>query len=237
MKNNFKDWILYEDDHLLVVNKPPLLSSLTDRNDDYNLLAIAKDYCPDAQLAHRLDKETSGALIIAKTPPTYKMLSEQFERRQIKKTYHAVSNGLHSFNQLTEKAPILPTGQGTAKIDLRKGKPSQTIFNTIDAYKANTLIACQPITGRLHQIRVHLALNKAPICNDGTYHGKPIYLSEIKKRFNLKRDTDEQPLIKRMALHAQKIVFNAPGQLQLTVEAPYPKDFQVLIKQLDKNRY
>jgi len=83
----FADLILFEDDDIIVVNKPPFISSLDEREGgEVNMLRLAKAYSEDAQICHRLDKETSGALIIAKNPEAYRTVSMQFEKRQVKKS-------------------------------------------------------------------------------------------------------------------------------------------------------
>ena len=103
-----QDLIIYEDDHLIIVNKPPFISSLDEREGgEINILRLAKQYHEDAQICHRLDKETSGAMIIAKNPETYRFVSMQFEHRTVKKVYHAVVDGTHIFNELLIDLPIL----------------------------------------------------------------------------------------------------------------------------------
>ena len=88
----------------------------------------------------------------------------------------------------------------------------------------------------MHQIRIHLTCLKAPIVCDETYGGKMIYLSELKKKgFNLKQETEELPLIKRVALHAYSLKFTLLNGEEIQIIAPYPKDFDVLVKQLEKN--
>ena len=87
----------------------------------------------------------------------------------------------------------------------------------------------------MHQIRVHLARLKAPIAGDETYGGKLFFVSSIKRRFKLEKNTEEQPLIKRMALHAFSLQFQDLKGNSVTVVAPYPKDFQALLKQLSQN--
>lgn len=232
----FKDLILFEDDHHIVVNKPPFVASLDERggSGEVNILRLAKQYSPDAQVCHRLDKETSGAIIIAKTPEAYRSVSMQFEKRKVKKTYHAVVDGLVTFNELFIDLPILNDGNRSVTIDRKEGKRAETIFNSIKFYKHYTLVECKPITGRMHQIRIHLATQRAAICGDTLYKGKPVFLSSIKKGYRIAKDDEEQPIMKRFALHARHLVFKGLDEQDIVIEAPYPKDYATLIKLLDK---
>ena len=87
----------------------------------------------------------------------------------------------------------------------------------------------------MHQIRIHLANLGASISGDAYYGGRPFFLSSVKRNYNLKKDTDEQPLIKRHALHAYELTFLSLEDEKITVKADYPKDFRVLVEQLGKN--
>ncbi len=230
----FKDLVIWEDDDFVLINKPPFISTLEDRNDPFNVLSLAREAYPSAQVGHRLDKETSGVLAIAKNAEAYRHLSLQFEDRKVKKVYHAVADGIHNFKDQVIDEPILKLSNGNVRID-KKGKESQTIFNTLHAYRLHTLIQCEPITGRMHQIRIHLAYHEAAISGDSLYGGKPFYLSAIKRNYSLGKWQEEQPLVKRLALHAFSLSFeNIAGQV-VEVEAGYPKDFRVMLQQLDKN--
>ncbi len=230
----FSESILFQNQDYILVNKPAFLSTLEDRNDRVNLLQLAREIEPDAQVCHRLDKETSGVLAIARNPEAYRHLSMQFEHRKVKKVYHAVADGLHRFENHMIDLPILKQNDGTVKID-RSGKEAQTYFTTLQSFKFHTLIHCKPITGRMHQIRIHLSALQAPITGDELYGGKPFFLSSIKRGFNLKKETDEQPFMKRMALHAHSIGFLGLGGEKIEVTAPYPKDLSALLKQLSQN--
>ncbi|MHA8071142.1 RluA family pseudouridine synthase [Aquirufa ecclesiirivi] len=236
MKWKLEDAILFENSDFFVINKPSGISTLDERKDVYapNILRLAKAYSDDAQVGHRLDKETSGALVIAKNPEAYRHISMQFEHRETAKRYHAVVEGMHDWDGMLVNLPILPLKDGIVVIDRAKGKHAETWFQTLKVYKNYTLVECMPITGRMHQIRIHLACLKAPIVADAMYGGKDIYLSELKKKFHLKQDTEELPLIRRVALHAHSLSFNLLDGSPITVEAPYPKDFGVLVKQLEK---
>ncbi|WKZ58601.1 MAG: RluA family pseudouridine synthase [Cyclobacteriaceae bacterium] len=235
-KYSVRDLILWEDNDFIAVNKPPFLSTLEDRSDPVNLLALVRDYCETAQACHRLDKDTSGIIVFAKNPEAYRHMSMQFEHRKVEKIYHAVVDGVHDFKQHLVDAPILAAPDGIVKISKRDGKPAQTYFTTLVAYRQHSLIECRPITGRMHQIRIHLSLLNASITGDEQYGGKPLYLSAIKRGFNLKKNTEEEPLMKRMALHAKSLIFKSMKDEKLTLEAPYPKDFQALIRQLEANK-
>jgi 23S rRNA pseudouridine955/2504/2580 synthase len=231
---SFREIILFENERYIAVNKPALLSTLEDRNDPVNLLGMARSYWPDAQACHRIDKGTSGVLVFARSPEAYRHLATQFERRTVEKTYHAVTDGIHSFRDLLVDRPLLKLSDGTVKVD-RKGKSAQTLLNTIKIYRHHTLVECKPVTGRMHQIRVHLSAQGAPIAGDVLYGGKPFYLSAVKRGYNLKKDTEERPVIERLALHAVDIVFNDLDGNRIEVSAPYPKDFRALLSQLEKN--
>lgn len=232
---DFKDMILFEDAHYLLVNKPPFLSTLDDRHGGPNLLALARDYVATAQVCHRLDKDTSGVLAIARNPEAYRHLNMQFENRQVGKVYHAVVDGIHNFKDELVDAPILKLDDGIVKISRSEGKPAQTWFTALRSYRYHSLIECRPITGRMHQIRIHLATQRAPITGDETYGGRPFMLSQVKRNYKLKKDTEEEPFMKRMALHAFSLQFDDLSGKRQIVEAPYPKDIHALLRQLELN--
>ncbi|HEX8060786.1 MAG TPA: RNA pseudouridine synthase [Cyclobacteriaceae bacterium] len=231
---DFEGSILFQDDDYVLVNKPPFVSTLEDRNDPVNILQVARNFIADAQVCHRLDKDTSGVLAIAKNPEAYRHLSIQLEDREVTKVYHAVADGIHDFKEQLVNAPILKQNDGTVKIS-RQGKSAQTTFTTLEVMGNYTLVECRPVTGRMHQIRIHLAKLGASIAGDELYGGKPVFLSRMKRGFNLKKNTDEEALMKRMALHAFSLEFLDVAGKKVKVEAPYPKDFRVLVKQLREN--
>lgn len=230
----FEDLIIFENEHFVAVNKPPFLSTLEDRSSTNNLLKLARAYNEDLTPCHRLDKETSGLLVLAKNAEGYRHMSLQFEHRKITKVYHAVSDGVHTFENTEVDAPLYVTAKGYVRISKSKGKDSKTNFTTIEKYRGHTLIKCSPLTGRTHQIRVHLRSLGAPIACDELYGGKNLYLSSLKKKFHLAKDVEEQPLLKRVALHAYQLIFSNLDESKIEIEAPYPKDFAIAIKQLQK---
>jgi 23S rRNA pseudouridine955/2504/2580 synthase len=233
--SSIRELILFEDDDYVLVSKPPFLSTLEDRHGRPNLLALARDYASTAQVCHRLDKDTSGVLAIAKNPEAYRHLNMQFEHRQVGKVYHAVVDGIHNFKDELVDLPIQKLDDGVVKISKGQGKPAQTWFTAMKSFRYHSLIECRPVTGRMHQIRIHLATQRAPITGDSTYGGKPFLLSQVKRDYKLKKGTEEEPFMKRMALHAFSLQFNDLADRRHIVEAPYPKDFQALIRQLELN--
>ncbi len=232
-----KDLIIFENENYWVINKPPYISTLEDRYDPINILQLAKDESSEAQVCHRLDKETSGALVIAKHNEAYRNFAIMLEKRQVKKVYHAVLNGIHEFKDLSADQPIYSSNM-KSRVDFRMGKPSLTLISSLETFKYHTLAKCFPVSGRLHQIRVHMAHHQAPIACDPVYGGDFIYLSHLKKKYNLSKGAEEErPILPRVALHAHNIAFydlNDTDEDIIEVEAPYPKDFAVLIKQLRK---
>ncbi len=232
----FEDIILKENDHYIIINKPPYISTLEDRNDPVDILKLARAYHLDAQVCHRIDKETSGVLVIAKHRDAYRHFSVLLEKRRVKKVYHTIVDGLHEFENLTADQP-LHSSTNKSRVDPRNGKPSLTLMSTLEIFKRHTLLKCFPVSGRLHQIRVHAAFHEAPVSGDPEYGGQYIYLSQIKRNYSLGKWKEEKPLIQRVALHAHNIAFqNFEGDEKdvLAIEAPYPKDFAVLLKQLRK---
>ncbi|WP_017259006.1 RluA family pseudouridine synthase [Pedobacter arcticus] len=231
-----QDLIIFENENIIVVNKPPFISSLDEREGgDVNILRLAKQYHEDAQICHRLDKETSGVMIIAKNPETYRFISMQFEHREVKKVYHAVVDGTHSFNDILVDLPILNIGKGNVLISKNEGKKADTYFKSLVYFKHYTLIEARPVTGRMHQIRIHLATQKASISGDEMYGGKPVFLSQIKRNYRISKNEEEQPIMKRFALHSREVTFKISETETKTFTAEYPKDFAVLLKLLEKN--
>ena len=234
-KLSFQDLIVAETSNYFVINKPPFISCLDDRNDDINIKILAQEYHENAQLCHRLDKDTSGILVISKNEDAYRNMAIQLEKRTVEKIYHAVVDGLHEIDGIQVEAPIAHrSGSSRVKVDFSDGKPSTTLFKTEKLFKRHTLVLCKPLTGRMHQIRIHLSHIKKPILCDKIYGGQSVYLSDLKKNYKVTRGEEEQPLIKRFALHASSIKFKDLNGDILQFEAPYPKDYRVLIKQLTK---
>ena len=234
-KFRFQEHIVFENENYLAINKPAGVSSLHERLGEANsVFEQAKRYDENLQLCHRLDKETSGVLLLSKNKIAYTHAAVSFEKRKVEKTYHAVVDGIHDFENFEIDLPLITTRSGRSAVNKQKGKPSKTIFNTVESYGHHTLVACNPITGRQHQIRIHLASQGAAIASDHIYGGKLPYLSRYKKNFSLRKDKDERPMISRFALHAYSLKFVGMNGNDLEIIAEYPKDMAVFVKQLRK---
>jgi 23S rRNA pseudouridine955/2504/2580 synthase len=232
---HFDDLILHEDQQFLIINKPSGIATLEDRSQPVNILQMAKEFHPETKVCHRLDKETSGILVLAKNDEGLRYFSMLLENREVHKLYHAIVAGRYEYEELHLDKPIYTTSN-KSRIDFQQGKPSITLVTTLAIFKKHTLLGCMPFTGRMHQIRVHLSDAGMPICGDEMYGGNPIFLSEFKKNYHASKFKEEFPLIRRMALHARALKFTDPEGNLLQIEAPYPKDFAVGIKQLEKNK-
>lgn len=230
-----KDLIVYEDDSVFAINKPAHLSSLHERFESsfLSVIEMCRRENESYILCHRLDRETSGVMLIAKNQDAYKFITAQFEKRTVNKIYHAVVATSVQIKELIVDLPLYTDSKRRVQISRKEGKPSVTIFDTIKQYNHFTLLSCKPLSGRLHQIRVHAASQNLPLLSDTLYGGKPAFLTQIKKNVKFAGDT-EKPMINRVALHAYSIEFESPSKGKIQISAPYPKDFEVLLKLLDK---
>lgn len=235
MRFKIRNHIIFENENYIAVNKPAGISSLHERlGRNLSVVEAVKAYDEDAQLCHRLDKYTSGLLLISKNAEAYRNAAIQFEKRKVGKVYHAVSCGIHDFKDLTIDLPLTTTRSGRASVNKAKGKESKTRVNSIENFGKFTLVECTPLTGRLHQIRIHLASLGASIAMDEVYGGCVPYLSAIKPKFNLSKGSEEIPIIGRFALHAYGLNIKDVNGDKLDITAEYPKDFAVFLKILRK---
>ena len=230
-----EDLILFEDDKILVLNKPPLLTSEMENSaDKFSLADIASKYCPGLMLCHRLDKETSGAILAAKSESVYRDISIMFQNRLIHKEYHALVEGVKKFEAHMINFPLTKKGTYKAVVDKRDGKRAETIVDSLEYFRHYTLVKAEPISGRFHQIRVHLASVGCPLVGDTLYGGKPFFLSHVKRKYIPNTDEVETPLMGRAALHSAALRFEYPERVQREFIAPYPKDFDTTLKMMRK---
>ena len=206
--------ILYEDDDVIVVNKPSGLlthakGGLSDEPTVAEIIRPKTSFATDTDrpgIVHRLDRDTSGLLIIAKNPESAAHLQRQFAERTAKKTYIAITDGKPKLNAAKIDLPIgrNPSAPSTFRID-PNGKPAQTTYHVLAENDAQSLVELKPTTGRTHQLRVHLAHLNAPILGDRVY-GKS---SDC-----------------RMMLHAQKLEITLPSGERKVFEAAIPDEFK-----------
>jgi 23S rRNA pseudouridine1911/1915/1917 synthase len=227
--------LIHEDDHLLVINKPPgLVVHPAAGNPDGTLLNALLHHdsglaaLPRAGIVHRLDKDTSGLMVVARTLVAHTRLVEAMQERRIRREYLAVVSGVLTAGGRVE-API-----GRHPVDRKRmavvagGRAAITHYRVIERYRAHTLVRVRLETGRTHQIRVHMAHILCPVVGDPVYGGRlrlPRGAGDLLK--NALRD------FRRQALHAQRLelVHPASGAL-MAWEAPLPADMELLIELL-----
>lgn len=275
--------ILFEDDTLIAFDKPSGLLVAPDRWDKTraNLMGLIHAHPRHGRSVanvHRLDADTSGILLCAKTKPALDFLTGQFQSKTVGKKYHAFVVVLAAGQEMKVVAPVR-AGDGslpdvfTVELALgederqpgrmrvfrgRGGRDCITEFRTLERFGAGftrpvggrwpprdgsgaapaagyALVECRPLTGRTHQLRVHLAAAGAPILND-PFYGHPgvvLRLSDLKRGY--KGRADEQALIGRLALHASELTITHPASREpLTLRAPWPHEFEVALKYLRK---
>ncbi len=231
---------LYEDNDLIIVNKPAGLLVIPDRfNADLpslNKLLEAK-LKQQVRVVHRLDRETSGVICFAKNEASHKYLSLLFQEHEIGKFYAGLVIGRVEPEQGRIEAAITehPVIKGKMAV-AKKGKLSVTDYRVSEQWPLYALVQFQIHTGRTHQIRVHMQSIGHPIVCDELYgDGKPFYVSTIKRKYRLSDNEEaERPLLSRLALHAYRLEFtNADGK-DIVAEADLPKDMLACVKQLNK---
>jgi len=234
------EWIIYEDEDLIALNKPSGLLSIPDREGkDISLKKILIEKYGNIFTVHRLDKDTSGLIVFAKNETTHKLLSKQFEERQTEKIYLGLVIG--SLADKKGSVDVLisehPAKKGLMTV-YKKGKESLTDYEVLEDFKIFSWVQFQIHTGRTHQIRVHSKHIGHPVVCDELYgDGKPILLSTLKHKFKLsKNELEERPILNRLALHALSLQFiNTKGE-KMKLEAPVPKDLRALLQQLRKRK-
>jgi RluA family pseudouridine synthase len=186
--------------------------------------------------AHRLDFETSGVLLLAKDKPALVQLANAFGSDRPLKKYVALVRGTPPEDtlDLDRKLAPHPTRVGIMRVDSRRGKRSHTVVRVLERFSGYTLLECEPVTGRTHQIRVHLQYAGLPIVGDSVYGGgASLFLSRLKKNYTRKPGVEERPLIDRVALHAEHLQLSHPVTGEpLAISAPWPKDLMVSVKYL-----
>jgi 23S rRNA pseudouridine1911/1915/1917 synthase len=231
--------LVFEDEHLMVINKPAglvvhpgagnpagtLLNALLHHDETLNLV-------PRAGLVHRLDKDTSGLIVIARTLTAQQALAAMIEQRQIQRVYHGVCQSVLTGGG-TIDAPIDRNPRDRTRMMVRDGgRPSRTHYRVIERFRAQTWIELHLESGRTHQIRVHMAHIGMPLIGDPVYGGRP--------RLPKSPGPDVRHALQqfpRQALHAKALSFTHPvAGNELAFDSPLPDDFEQLLAALRQDR-
>jgi len=209
--------IIFLDEHILVINKPAGIPVLPDgwEQDAPYLVKMLEEEFGKLWVVHRLDKGTSGVMIVARDAETHRALNMQFETHEAQKTYHAIVEGNPKWEEKIAKHPLRANvgKKHRTAVDDKHGKPSETRFKIIKRYQAAALVEAKPMTGRTHQIRVHAYALGHPLLGDILYGAQ------------------ETHLITRPALHAQSLSLIHPvTRERMKFTTPHPADFEDALK-------
>lgn len=235
-----EDLVLWQDDDLLLVDKPAGLLVLPDGYDPQSphLISVLTPRYGSLWIVHRLDRHTSGIVIVARNPQAHRALNIQFEKRRVHKVYHALVAGSPDWDRQIVKLPLRADGDRRHRTvaDPRNGKNAVTILRKMECYARYCLVEAIPRTGRTHQIRVHLAARRVPVVADELYgDGQGVFLSQIKPDYRPNTTKSERPLLNRLALHAWSLSFEHPATGEACeFQAPYPKDLSITLRYLRK---
>jgi len=232
--------VLYEDDDLLAINKSSGILVIPGRWEKEGSLSeeLNRRY-GKIYVVHRLDRDTSGVVLFAKSADAHRKLSRAFEKREIRKIYYGLTHGRLKRDQGVISKPIAPCRDHPGKVivDRRSGKLSETEIQVLERWGDYSWIEIHPLTGRTHQIRLHLASIGFPLVCDVAYGllNDEIHLSHLKKRRYWPKVEAEKPLLSRLALHAARVEFIHPvSQEKLVIESPLPKDLKAVTTQFKK---
>jgi len=234
-----KPEIVAEDESIVIVSKPAGMLTIPDRFDKSfpNVRNHLIHLYGEIFTVHRLDRDTSGVLVFAKTAEAHKHLSMQFEHQQVEKIYVAIVRGIVSKDDQVIDIPLIAdTRKKGLMRPSARGKESTTSIHVKQRFRIATLVECKPKTGRLHQIRVHLSAIGYPLLVDPDYGSSSEFkLSTIKKKYNVGKDQEERPLLQRTPLHSSSISFIHPDTGQnVLFSATLPKDMTATISVLQK---
>ena len=211
-----KESVLYENEMMLAINKPAGIAVHAGSGIDYGLIealrALYPQY-PHLELAHRLDRDTSGCLLIAKKRSGLVLLHDAFRAGTVQKSYYALTLGHWLKKDIRVDAPLRKyqtvSGERRVVVDKMEGKPSLSQFECIERFQQASFVLARPATGRTHQLRVHAQYRKHPIAGDDKYGDKEF--NQLMKAFGLNR----------LFLHAAKVKLNLPQYLDpVVIEAP-----------------
>jgi len=207
--------VLYETDDYLAVDKPEGVVSISEAGQGGLPELLKPRYPGKLYPVHRLDRDASGVIVFAKSAAAHRHLNGEFDRREVRKTYLAVVDGVPEVNRGRINAPLREFGSGRMGIDPKRGKPSSTEWKVGERLDGATLLRVSPATGRRHQIRAHLYHIGHPILGDLRYG-----------------DRSRQERFPRLMLHALALEFALPSGERVTVEAPPPTSFEKVVASL-----
>jgi len=204
--------VLFETDDFLAADKPEGVLSVSQAGEG-GLPDLLRDRFPGKLYpVHRLDRGASGVIVFAKNAAAHRHLNGQFDRREVRKTYLALVDGVPAANRGQINAPLREFGSGRMGVDPKRGKPSSTEWKVAERFDGATLLRVNPSTGRRHQIRVHLYHIGHPILGDLRYG-----------------DRARQEGTPRLMLHALSVEFSLLSGERVTVEAPPPPSFEAVL--------
>ncbi|OGU54924.1 MAG: RNA pseudouridine synthase, partial [Ignavibacteria bacterium RBG_13_36_8] len=196
---------------LIAVNKPEGIASIHERNQESLHSLLQKERKIKLLPVHRLDKEASGIIIFAKNESAHKYMNGLFEKRKVHKKYITLVHGLVKDNEGIINKPIRQFGSGRMGVDEENGKKSQTKYKVIKRFDSSTLLEAYPLTGRRHQIRVHLYFIGHPVVGDNSYG-----------------DILIQKEYPRLMLHANRIYFKLPDGIEIEIKSELPESFTTM---------
>ncbi len=248
--------VLYEDDDLIVINKQAdlivhpargnrggtLVNGLVHYSD--SLSKVNGQFRPG--IVHRLDRNTTGIIVVAKTDTAHWRMAHQFEHRQVQKTYMAIIHGTLELDADVIDIPLgrHPRVREKYAVRLEDGKPAMTTYHLVEQFRGYALVKLHPKTGRTHQLRVHMSAIKHPIACDTMYGGKIMTLEQLLESSPNPEINDNgfgiqktDPVMVRQALHAAEITFHHPTSGEkVTFSAPLTKDMAMLLDLLKFHR-
>lgn len=232
--------IIWEDEDFIALNKPAGVLTIPDR---FNaqipcLLTWLQSRYTHIFPVHRLDRYTSGVVLFAKNEEAHRTMSALFQEREIQKKYLAIAEGRFPVTEGLIDQPLAESTTTRGKMLVHKrGKESKTHYTVIRQFQRFALVSLDLLTGRMHQIRVHLQCIGHPLAVDALYGSRDhLLVSDLKgKKFHLGKFTEEKPLLQRQPLHAESLHFIHPitGQA-INITAPMPKDMKAVLNQLEK---